>query len=107
MIPGNGHCRSTMISSRAVGSGARQGPHCSAGQLAPIGDAERFGMIKVGDTKDCRNCLTKGAAVYTRTTIDAAFVVPGGAHPERIPEQFAWICSACGDEERVPSRGMM
>jgi len=58
-------------------------------------------MPKTGDKKDCRNCGTKQAAVYTRTTSDAAFVGPGGAHPERIPDQFAWICSECGDEERV------
>ncbi len=58
-------------------------------------------MTKVGDKKDCLKCGTSQSAVYTRTTSDAAFVAPGGAHPERVPDQYAWICAECGDQERV------
>jgi len=58
-------------------------------------------MPKTGDKKDCVNCHTKQSAVYTRTSGDAAFVGPGGAFPERIPDQYRWICPECGHEERV------
>ena len=58
-------------------------------------------MVKVGDKKDGRKCGTKQAAVYTRTSSVAAFVAPGRPHSERVPDQHAWICSECGDEERV------
>jgi hypothetical protein len=58
-------------------------------------------MPKKGDKKVCQKCGTEQSAASTRTTSDAAFVAPGGAHPERIPDQYAWICAECGDEERV------
>jgi hypothetical protein len=51
-------------------------------------------MPKPGDKKDSRKCGTNQSAVYTRTMNDAAFV----------PDQYAWICSVWGDEERDPRR---
>src|SRR5437879_1839648 len=49
-----------------------------------------------GETKPCVEC--GAVAVYERTSSHAAFHDPGSAHPELMPDSFAWVCKECGHQ---------
>jgi hypothetical protein len=56
---------------------------------------------KAGDIKECSECGHK-MAVYSPVP-NHLFVSPAeAAHPGRLPDVYAWMCTRCGHEEREP-----
>jgi hypothetical protein len=63
--------------------------------------AQTIATPKPGDVKPCSEC-GRDTAVYTRVA-NSLFASPAeAAHPGRLPDVFAWMCSRCGHEEREP-----
>lgn len=75
----------------------------------PVGGVQHFidsyfsemtNTPKEGDVKDCRKC-GEPKAVYKRVTSNATFSGENSPFNEILPDAHAWVCSECGDEQRV------
>jgi hypothetical protein len=54
---------------------------------------------KPGDVKKCSEC-GHSTAMYARVP-SSLFAGPAeAAHPGRVPDVYAWVCSRCGHEDR-------
>jgi hypothetical protein len=54
---------------------------------------------KPGDVKPCSEC-GQMTAVYTRVPNSLFVSAAEAAHPGRVPDIYAWMCSRCGHEDR-------